>query len=79
MSACVNFVDGVEEEGNMFSGDNVLGTGTGVFRNLALYISSLEKMKALKPKRLYPGHGSMVENGVERIQDYIEHRHKRYG
>lgn len=61
----------------MFSGDNVLGIGTGVFRDLARYLSSLEKMKALKPPSLYPGHGPVVENGVERIQDYIDHRKQR--
>ena len=67
----------LEEENSLFSGDNVLGTGTGVFRELTPYINSLSQMKLLKPKALYPGHGPMIADGVAKLDEYISHRQKR--
>ncbi|CAK8996995.1 Endoribonuclease LACTB2 (Beta-lactamase-like protein 2) [Durusdinium trenchii] len=67
----------LEEEGAMLSADNVLGTGTGVFRDLTQYLDSLQKMHDLKPSRLYPGHGPVVEDAVARISAYVEHRTAR--
>jgi ribonuclease/clavin/mitogillin len=67
----------LEEEGSMFTADNVLGTGTSVFKDLHAYLSSLRKMAEEKPERLYPGHGPCVENGEQRIVQYIEHRMRR--
>mmetsp|Transcript_5385 Transcript_5385/g.9400 ORF Transcript_5385/g.9400 Transcript_5385/m.9400 type:complete len:327 (+) Transcript_5385:183-1163(+) len=64
----------IEEEQSMLSADNVLGEGTGVFRNLTAYIDSLKSMRDLKPTKLYPGHGPIVEDAVDRINAYIEHR-----
>lgn len=77
----------LEEEGSLFAGDNVLGQGTAVFEDLAVYLQSLARMRALysgrrgaaasKPKLLYPGHGPVVEDGVAKITEYIEHRQQR--
>uniref|UniRef100_A0A7S3PLG6 Metallo-beta-lactamase domain-containing protein n=1 Tax=Aplanochytrium stocchinoi TaxID=215587 RepID=A0A7S3PLG6_9STRA len=67
----------LEEENAMFSGDNVLGTGTGVFRDLSAYIKSLKLMLDLNPGRLYPGHGPVVEDGRKLINEYIDHRMAR--
>ena len=36
----------LEEENSMFTADNVLGTGTTVFRDLHAYMNSLRKMKS---------------------------------
>ena len=58
----------------MFTADNVLGTGTAVFKDLHSYLTSLKKMARESPGRLYPGHGDVVENGKKKIEDYIEHR-----
>lgn len=65
------------EEDAIFAGDNVLGQGTAVFEDLATYLRSLGKMKTLFSGRVYPGHGPVVENGVEKINEYIEHRRQR--
>ncbi|KAL1899132.1 hypothetical protein Sste5346_003054 [Sporothrix stenoceras] len=77
----------LEEEGSLFAGDNVLGQGTAVFEDLAVYLQSLARMRALysekrgaaagTPNRLYPGHGPVVEDGVAKITEYIEHRQQR--
>jgi ribonuclease/clavin/mitogillin len=66
-----------EEPGSMFTSDNVLGEGTGVIVNLSQYLSSLRKMRALNPTRLYPGHGKHVDDGSILIDEYISHRMKR--
>jgi ribonuclease/clavin/mitogillin len=64
----------LEEEQSMFTGDNVLGQGTGVFESLAEYLASLRRMALEQPRRLYPGHGPVVEDGTTKIGEYIEHR-----
>jgi endoribonuclease LACTB2 len=65
------------EEDAMFTGDNVLGQGTGVFEDLGAYMASLEKMKRLFRGRAYPGHGPVIEAGPGRVSDYIIHRKRR--
>lgn len=53
-----------EEIGRMFTGDNVLGHGTAVFEDLAMYLSSLEKMKErimLESSRKAKGTGTGTE------------------
>jgi len=67
----------LREEDAMFTGDNVLGQGTGVFENLEVYLASLEKMKTLFTGRAYPGHGPVIEDGPERVSGYISHRKQR--
>lgn len=67
----------LKEENSMFTGDNVLGTGTSVFNDLHLYMNSLRLMLAKTPGRLYPGHGPIIEDGCKIISTYIEHRTKR--
>jgi ribonuclease/clavin/mitogillin len=67
----------LEEEDAMFTGDNVLGHGTAVFEDLATYLKSLEKMRGMFSGRAYPGHGPVIEDGNERIAEYIKHRKLR--
>lgn len=68
----------LEEEDAMFTGDNVLGQGTGVFEDLATYLDSLEKMGGgLFRGRAYPGHGPVILDGPARIREYISHRQQR--
>ena len=71
----------LEEEGSMFSGDNILGVGTTVIPmetgDLRQYMNSLEHMLGLSPKRIYPAHGPVIEDGCEKIREYISHRMAR--
>ena len=70
----------LEEEGSIFTADNVLGVGTAVFSDLGLYLNSLGKMKEAalqlsRPQvRFYTGHGAHIEDGVATLDDYVQHR-----
>jgi ribonuclease/clavin/mitogillin len=71
----------LEEEQALFSGDNVLGVGTTVIPNengdLGQYLGSLARLLALAPRRIYPAHGPLIEDGVAKLREYIAHRHER--
>ncbi|TPX09579.1 uncharacterized protein E0L32_009180 [Thyridium curvatum] len=67
----------LREEDAMFTGDNVLGQGTAVFEELAVYLRSLARMKPLFKGRAYPGHGPVLEDGPAKIAEYIHHRAQR--
>lgn len=72
----------------LFSGDNVLGSGTSVMEDLASYMKSLGRMHTVlidvvedQPVLLCPGHGDVVSDGAVKVAQYIEHRqvHFRMG
>ncbi|MEZ4216680.1 MAG: MBL fold metallo-hydrolase [Myxococcota bacterium] len=71
----------LEEEGALFSGDNVLGVGTTVIPSqsgdLGAYMASLERLLAEAPTRIYPAHGPCIEDGVAKVREYIAHRRER--
>ena len=81
----------LEEEGAVFSGDCVLGSGTAVFDDLHAYVGSLRillaELQALArcadatkrehPARIYPGHGLVVDDGVAKVEQYLAHRQLR--
>ena len=71
----------LEEEGALFSGDNILGVGTTVIPgrggNLRQYMDSLDRLLGEKPTRIYPAHGPCIEDGVAKIREYIAHRLER--
>ena len=67
--------------GELFTGDLVLGTGTAVLDDapgaLADYMASLQRLLKLPPRTIYPGHGPIVDDGVRKLTEYIEHRQMR--
>ena len=71
----------LEEEHALFSGDNVLGVGTTVIPNqsgdLGQYLASLARLLALAPRRIYPAHGPVIEDGVAKLREYLAHRQER--
>ncbi|KAJ8107743.1 hypothetical protein OPT61_g8655 [Boeremia exigua] len=67
----------LEEENAMFTADNVLGQGTAVFEDLAVYMRSLETMEKQFTGRAYPGHGPVIDDGPAKISEYIKHRKQR--
>ncbi|CBY22800.1 unnamed protein product [Oikopleura dioica] len=67
----------MENERVLFSGDNILGDSTTVIDNYKAYMKSLEKMKTFGKCQIFPGHGDEIENGLERVEFYINHRRMR--
>ena len=65
------------DENVLFSGDCILGKGSTMFENLQDYMSSLSILEALKPDKIYPGHGPIIHKGHAKIQEYIKHRLER--
>ena len=71
----------LEEEGALFSGDNVLGIGTTLIPSqggdLLQYLNSLDRLLAQKPAVIYPAHGPLIQDGEAKIREYIAHRQTR--
>jgi hydroxyacylglutathione hydrolase len=68
----------LEEERAVFTGDVVLGGSTTVIPSddgdLFDYMASLRRLQGLGIRRIYPAHGPVIEDGPERLAEYIEHR-----
>jgi glyoxylase-like metal-dependent hydrolase (beta-lactamase superfamily II) len=71
-----------EESRTLFSGDLAV-KGTTVYippnlrGDLADYLSSLERVRALKPARLLPAHGPVIDDPDAVLLAYLEHRRER--
>jgi glyoxylase-like metal-dependent hydrolase (beta-lactamase superfamily II) len=65
----------------LFTGDAVLGRGTSVIDppegDLLAYLGSLDRMLAMEPETLYPGHGPTIRPAVPKLVEYVEHRRGR--
>ncbi len=66
------------EQKLLFAADLVAGQGTILIippdGDMADYLASLEAMKSLNALAILPGHGPVIENPVELLQEYIDHR-----
>lgn len=62
----------------LFTGDLVLGRGSSMVTypegDVAAYLRSLERVAALRPRMLFPGHWDPVTDGEAKIVEYREHR-----
>ena len=72
------FLDGDD----IFCGDLVRLGGTIVIPatrggDLSQYLSSLQRVRALRPMRLLPGHGPVIDDPVKVIDAYVQHRAQR--
>ena len=70
-------------ESGIISGDNCVGVGTILISSqegdMGEYITGLERLKEMKPKMLFPGHGPLIANPEKLLTKYINHRKKRVG
>ena len=66
---------------DLVTGDLVLGRGSSMVAHpdgsVSAYVESLERLAALEPVRLLPGHGPVVTEAVERLREYAAHRRER--
>ncbi len=68
----------IQDEGVLFSGDTMLGSTPTTVNDLGDYMASLERLKALPNlKVICPGHGPLITNPREYIDEYIQHRNDR--
>jgi glyoxylase-like metal-dependent hydrolase (beta-lactamase superfamily II) len=65
------------ESGILFTGDTILGKGTTSVHDLGPYMASLERLQALTPKTILPGHGPVVSDAEQTVASYIRHRRMR--
>ncbi|MSQ27390.1 MAG: MBL fold metallo-hydrolase [Dehalococcoidia bacterium] len=61
----------------LFTGDTILGMGTTVVKDLPDYMASLNRLLALEPGTICPGHGPILDDGAKVIAGYIAHRNQR--
>ncbi len=68
-------------DGELFTGDTILGSGTtAIFPpdgHMGDYFRSLETLRSLRPRRIYPAHGPVRDDAVALIEEYIAHRLER--
>jgi len=67
------------DERSLYAGDMVaIGTTimvpAGRGGGMRAYLQSLQRMQALQPARIYPGHGPVIERPSELLAEFIEHR-----
>lgn len=71
----------LEREGALFTGDVVLGRGTSVIDppegDLVQYLRSLRRLRELRPRTIYPGHGPVVLDATAKLDEYLAHREER--
>jgi glyoxylase-like metal-dependent hydrolase (beta-lactamase superfamily II) len=67
--------------GSLFSGDAVVGRGTTLIDppegDLTQYVRSLERMRGLGARTIYPGHGPVVFDAAAKLDEYVRHRGDR--
>jgi len=68
----------IEDEGVLLTGDTVLGSTTTTVSDLADYLASLERLRALPNLRVIcPGHGPVIADPGAYLDGYLRHRAER--
>jgi glyoxylase-like metal-dependent hydrolase (beta-lactamase superfamily II) len=71
----------LEPDGFLFTGDTVLGRGTSIIDppegDMAAYVRSLERLRSLEARAMYPGHGPVIFTPMGRLDFYLRHREDR--
>jgi glyoxylase-like metal-dependent hydrolase (beta-lactamase superfamily II) len=71
----------LEEERLLFSGDHIMQGSTVVIAppdgDMAAYLESLAKIRALRLRAIAPGHGYLIDDPNTVIDDYVVHRLER--
>ena len=69
------------EDRVVFTGDLVLGKGSSMVThpegNVAAYLRSLDRLIALEPRLLFPGHWDPVKDAMAKLEEYRTHRLER--
>ncbi len=69
------------EDRVVFTGDLVLGKGSSMVTypegNVAAYLRSLDRLTALDPRMLFPGHWDPVTDAMGKLREYRAHRLER--
>ncbi|MDQ2728168.1 MAG: MBL fold metallo-hydrolase [Actinomycetota bacterium] len=67
--------------GLLFSGDHVMAGSTVVIAppdgDMAAYLNALERVRDLRPRRIAPGHGMMIDDPGAVLDSYLTHRRSR--
>ena len=65
----------------LFTGDTVLSTGSTIVAppdgDMAAYLASLRRLRALDVAVIFPGHGPPVEDPAALLDEYLAHRLER--
>ncbi|KAK3630985.1 hypothetical protein LTR56_017130 [Elasticomyces elasticus] len=67
----------LEEEQALFTGDNVLGTGTSAVEDLGTFMNSLQRMYDQNCPRGYPAHGETIGNLPGKIKGELNTKFRR--
>ena len=66
------------DDRSLFTGDLVLGQGSSMVTypegDVAAYLRSLERVAALHPRMLFPGHWDPVTDAMAKLEEYRTHR-----
>jgi hydroxyacylglutathione hydrolase len=66
---------------DLFSGDHVMGWASSMVSPpdgcMTAYMNSLERLVATGPKRIFAGHGPVIEDGRARLLELLAHRRQR--
>lgn len=69
------------EDRVIFTGDLILGRGSSMVTypegDVAAYLRSLDRLAALQPRTLFPGHWDPVADAMAKIDEYRQHRLER--